>query len=189
MDIAAMLIWIVTAAAGVSLLAARRPARSSAEPAPAPAEGVPANAGAPAQGQAGASTQGQTPASTQGQAGVPPEAAAAYAAGAKVPPITRSRVTTQPGEHPLLEFMHPALGIVGLGCWIAFVFTRFRGFAWVALGVIVVTIAAGVTWYLINARAGEAGGRYPARRLLVHGSGAAVTFVLAIVTLLALAHG
>jgi hypothetical protein len=176
-----MLLWIVTAAAGVSLLAARRPARSSAEPAPAPAEGVPAAAGASAQGQAGASAQGQ--------AGVPPEAAAAYAAGAKVPPITRARVTTQRGEHPLLEFMHPALGIVGLGCWIAFVFTRFRGFAWVALGVIVMTIAAGVAWYLINARAGEAGGRYPARRLLVHGSGAAVTFVLAIVTVLALGHG
>ena len=180
LDIAAMLLWIVTAAAGVSLLAARRPVRDSTAPAPAPAEGVHAAAGA----------------SIQGQAGVPPEAAAAYAAGAKVPPIARTRVTTQPGEHPLLEFMHPALGIAGLGCWIAFVFTRFHGFAWIALGVAVVTIAAGVTWYVINARAstrastraGKGGGRYPARRLLVHGSGAAVTLVLAIVTVLAIGH-
>jgi len=101
------------------------------------------------------------------------------------------RVTTRPGEHPLLEFMHPALGIVGLGCWIAFVITRFRVFAWVALGVIVVTIAAGVIWYVVNARARKADGRHPARRtqrLLIHGSGAAVTFVLAIVTALIAYH-
>jgi hypothetical protein len=129
---------------------------------------------------------------------VPSAAAAAYAEGAKIP-ITHTRVTTRPGEHPLLEFMHPALGIVGLGGWIAFVITRFRVFAWVALGVIVVTIAAGVIWCVVNARAGRAGGRHPARRgrrhparrarrLLIHGSGAAVTFVLAIVTALIAYH-
>ena len=121
---------------------------------------------------------------------MPPAAAAAYAEGAKIP-ITHTRVTTRPGEHPLLEFMHPALGIVGLGCWIAFVITRFRVFAWAALGVIVVTIAAGVIWYVVNARARKAGGRHPARRarrLLIHGSGAAVTFVLAIVTALIAYH-
>ncbi len=142
---------------------------------------------------------------------MPPAAAAAYAAGAKVPPITHTRITTQPGEHPLLEFMHPALGVVGLGCWMAFVITRFSAFAWVALGVIVMTIAAGVSWYTASTRAAGAAGaaqggqakgpgtttgpgpgspaaRYPVRRVLVHGSGAAVTFVLAIVTALIAHH-
>jgi hypothetical protein len=173
LDIAALLLWIVTAAAGLPLLAARRPARGSGEPESAPAE-VPAAA------------------SSRSPAGVPPEAAAAYAAGAKVPPISQTRVATRPGEHPLLEFMHPALGIVGLGGWLAFVITRFRGFAWVALGVIVVTIAAGLTWYTISARARRAGGHDPARplarRLVIHGSGAAVTLVLAIVAALTAGH-
>ena len=181
-----MLLWIFTAAAGVSLLAARRPARGSRDSAPAPAKS-PVEAGAPAPAEAAAHAP---PASVPAAAGVPPAAAAAYAEGAKIP-ITHTRVTTRPGEHPLLEFMHPALGIVGLGCWIAFVITRFRVFAWVALGVIVVTIAAGVIWYVVNARARKAGGRHPARRarrLLIHGSGAAVTFVLAIVTALIAYH-
>ena len=166
---------------------------------------------------------------------MPQAAATAYAAGAAVPPITHTRITTRPGEHPLLEFMHPALGVAGLGCWIAFVITRFSVFAWAAFGVIIVTIAAGLTWYTVNARAaraarsgrepgvsrdgtGQPGAaergaaesgagadgaaepgagadgvraparRYPARRLLVHGSGAAVTFVLALVTALAAHH-
>ncbi len=184
MAIAAMLVWIFTAAAGVSLLAARRPARGSRDSAPAPAK-APVEAGAPAPAEAAAHAPASVPA-----AGVPPAAAAAYAQGAKIP-ITHTRVTTRPGEHPLLEFLHPALGIVGLGCWIAFVITRFRVFAWVALGVIVVTIAAGVIWCVVSARARKAGGRHPARparRLLIHGSGAAVTFVVAIVTALFAYH-
>ena len=214
-----MLLWMVTVAAGVYLLAAGRPARAPADPAPALA---------PAAETAGAAQAPGVPRT----AGVPQAAATAYAAGAAVPPITHTRITTRPGEHPLLEFMHPALGVAGLGCWIAFVITRFGVFAWVAFGVIIVTIAAGMTWYTVNARAaraersgreparrdgtgepdaaepgtgepgtaepgtGEPGTdgvrararRYPARRLLVHGSAAAVTFVLALVTALAAHH-
>ncbi len=86
-------------------------------------------------------------------AGVPAAATAAYASGAKVPPITHTRITTRPGEHPLLEFMHPALGTGGLACLIAFVITHTPGFAWASFGVVVATIAAGVTWYVVNARA------------------------------------
>ena len=217
-----MLLWMVTVAAGVYLLAAGRPARAPAGPAPTPRR-PPKPAGA-----AHAPGVPRT-------AGVPQAAATAYAAGAAVPPITHTRITTRPGEHPLLEFMHPALGVAGLGCWIAFVITRFSVFAWAAFGVIIVTIAAGLTWYTVNARAaraarsgrepgvsrdgtGQPGAaergaaepgagagraaepgagadgvraparRYPARRLLVHGSGAAVTFVLALVTALAAHH-
>jgi hypothetical protein len=170
LDIAAMLLWMVTAAAGVFLLAARRPARGAGDPAadPAPAE---------------------VPVAVRTPAGVPPAASAALAAGAKVPPISHTRITTQPGEHPLLEFMHPALGLVGLGCWIAFVITRFRQFAWIALGVIVVTIAAGMIWYAASARAARpARAHLPARRLAIHGASATVTLALAITTVLAAGH-
>ena len=145
-----MLLWMVTAAAGVSSWPrGGRPGSGApaADPAPDPAVRDPAPAEAPAA------------AAVRTLAGVPPAASAALAAGAKVPPISHTRITTQPGEHPLLEFMHPALGLAGLGCWIAFVITRFRPFAWIALGVIVVTIAAGMIWYAASARAARPAGR------------------------------
>jgi len=216
-----MLFWMFTVGAGLYLLVTGRPARGPVEGAAAP-----------------------EPAGVTRTAGVPVAATAAYASGAKVPPITHTRITTRPGEHPLLEFMHPALGATGLACLIAFVITRAPGFAWASFGVVVATIAAGVTWYAVNARAAtprayaqgarkaqgpaeahgarkaqgpaeahgarkaqgpaEAHGaerpnapgtgsgpparRYPSRRLLVHGSSAAVTLALVIVTALIAHH-
>jgi hypothetical protein len=238
-DIAAMLLWIVTAGAGVYLLAAR------------PATAGEATAGEAAAGEAAAEAvaPATVPPSRLAQYGIPQAAVDAMAAGARVPPITHTRITTQPGQHPLLEFMHPALGIIGLASWIAYVVTRYGTFAWVSFGVLLVTITAGLTWYTINSRharrssapaemletagapgtagvlvtpeaaeaheergssggavsgdagaagagAGDAGAgdsgakgrRYPPRRILVHGSGASLTLILAIITLLVSVH-
>jgi hypothetical protein len=168
-----MLVWIVTAGAGLYLLLAGRPVTPAD-----PAHGEPAEAPAPA----------TVPPSRPVQTGIPQAAADALAAGARVPPITHTRVSTPPGQHPLLEFMHPALGIIGLGCWLAYVATGFGTFAWVSFGVLVATIAAGLTWYTVNhrvaaARAGS-GRRFPPRRILVHGSAAGLTLILALITLL-----
>jgi len=231
-----MLLWIFTAGAGVFLLATR----PTAPVRPAPAE-----------------------------RGIPQAAVDAMAAGARVPPITHTRVAVQPGQHPLLEFMHPALGIIGLGSWIAFVATKYHTFAWVSFGVLLVTIAAGLTWFTVNRRqaaaraaatserletsaapgaagvlvtsvtaggvetsevsgagvrsgadvgaetnveaevgggskagvgseadalaavaaSGATGRRYPPRRVLIHGSGAGLTLILAVITLLVSVHG
>jgi hypothetical protein len=154
-----------TVAAGLYLLTAGKPARAP-------------------------SAEDARPQAEPAAAGVPAAAAAAYAAGTgKPPPITHTRITTRPDQHPLLEFMHPALGVIGLGCWIAFVVTRFGTFAWLAFGVIVVTIGAGLSWAASNAiaarrHAGTAQPHYPARLILLHGSAAAVTLALAIVTAL-----
>ena len=187
MDIAALLLWIVTAGAGFYLLASRprRPATSPAEE----------EAVAPA----------TVPAAPPAQTGIPQAAYDALMAGARVPPITHTRITTQPGQHPLLEFMHPALGIAGLACWLAYVETKFGAFAWASFGILIVTIAAGLTWYKVThrrARAakGEAGKgeaaeaekpkkrQLPPRRYLVHGTGAGLTLVLALITLLVSVH-
>ncbi|HWG14348.1 MAG TPA: hypothetical protein VG268_13835 [Streptosporangiaceae bacterium] len=212
MDIAALLLWIVTAGAGLYLLAAGRPV-TSAEPAAAPAAAEPAEAPAPA----------TVPASRPVQTGIPQAAAEALAAGARVPPITHTQVSTPPGQHPLLEFMHPALGLIGLACWMAYVATKFGTFAWVSFGVLVATIAGGLTWYTVNHRhaagssetsgmletsgapgasgvlvtsgasstkvsgtkvSGAGGHRYPPRRILIHGSAAGTTLILALITLL-----
>ncbi|HEY0717947.1 MAG TPA: hypothetical protein VGD68_10055 [Streptosporangiaceae bacterium] len=145
MDIAVLLLWILTASAGLYLLGAGRPATVTA---PSPAT----------------------------------------AAGARGPSAAPGQVSAPPGQHPLLEFLHPALGLIGLGGWIAYVVTRFGAFAWVSFGVLVVTIAAGLTWYAANRRAAAARTgphrRHPPRRILVHGAAAGTTLVLALITLL-----
>jgi hypothetical protein len=192
LDIAALFLWIFTAAAGLRLLAAGKPARGHAappaDPGTAPAATAPVPAGAAATSGPGASSGGRA------SAGVPAAAAAAYATGTgRPPPITHTRISAGPGEHPLLEFMHPALGIIGLGCWIAFVVTHFGAFAWVASGIVAVTIGAGLSWAASNARAarrrGSAPGpRFPGRLIAAHGAAAAVTLALAIVTALTAAR-
>lgn len=204
MDIAALLLWLVTAGAGLYLLVSGRPAHPDPDPGPDLSPGVQA-AEAPAPATVAASGPVQP--------GLPQATIDALAAGAKVPPITHTRVSTPPGQHPLLEFMHPALGLIGLGAWIAFVVTRFHAFAWIAFGVLLATIAAGLTWYTINARLAAAraanraagpdagadsgcgsgsgagvrapaGRRYPPRRILIHGGAASTTLILALITLL-----
>jgi hypothetical protein len=145
LDIAAMLLWMITAGAGLYLLVAGRPGRLAGPPA---ADGAAVTEAAEAE----AMTPVTVPASRPAQAGIPQAAAEALAAGARVPPITHTRIATQPGQHPLLEFMHPALGIVGLGIWIAYVATKFGTFAWVSFGILLATIAAGLTWYTVNRR-------------------------------------
>ena len=118
------------------------------------------------------------PASRPAQAGIPQAAAEALAAGARVPPITHTRIATQPGQHPLLEFMHPALGIIGLGCWIAYVATKFGTFAWVSFGILLATIAAGLTWYTVNRRHAAARSRRTSEVLETSGApGTAGVFV------------
>ena len=138
-----MLLWMITAGAGLYLLV------RAARPAPRPTRRGRSGHDGPGRGEL---TPVTVPASRPAQAGIPQAAAEALAAGARVPPITHTRIATQPGQHPLLEFMHPALGIVGLGIWIAYVATKFGTFAWVSFGVLLATIAAGLTWYTVNRR-------------------------------------
>ena len=184
MDIAALILWIFTAGAGIHLLITGRPDRTG----PDGAAVTPA------------------PARVRASAGVPAAAVEALASGARVPPITHTRVSTPPGQHPLLEFMHPALGVIGLGCWLAFTITHYATFAWVASGLVVATISAGLTWFAIRSRAhrpapgrpaparpggsadGSAARRLPPRRFLIHGGGAALTLILAVISALAAHH-
>ena len=159
MAIAALVVWVLTAALGVTLLLTRQAARPA--PVPEPASPVPAGA----------------PATRPGQP----------------PPIPRVRVHTPAGEHPLLEFSHPTLGLLGLGLWFIFVGTRYHPLAWVAFGIVVVTITAGLRWFIGHARstrraAAQPGGtpawRGIPRLAIVHGLAASTTFLLVLLTAL-----
>lgn len=99
---------------------------------------------------------------------------------------------------PLLEFIHPMLALLGLTFWIFFVMTGDRLFAWIAFGVVVATVLAGLSWVIITRRAarsrrdggaGGAGHSFPAHLVMIHGLAATCTFALVVISAATAAHG
>ena len=162
MAIATLVLWMLNAGVGVTLLRAGNAARRVAGPARA--------AAAPA----------RIPAIPLTEDGRPP----------RVPP---AKVVAPPGEHPLLEFSHPALALIGLGFWLAFTLVHYRTFAWISIGVLVVTVGAGLGWLARNgltARRRPASARaFPRRLIVLHGLAATALIALTLFTALSVAHG
>jgi hypothetical protein len=189
--IVTLVLWVVTAAAGVSLLstggAARRAARAGAR---ADAE---ANAESEAGWQAEAEAPQRTLAETAHAIATAPPKAPPRTADGKPPPVPRVRVLTPPGEHPLLEFSHPALAVAGLACWMMFVFVHYRPMAWIAFGILVVAVCLGLAWMTRNAQAlrehASAAWGFPPKLVLTHGLAAAVAIALTVLTALAASRG
>jgi UPF0716 family protein affecting phage T7 exclusion len=174
--IVALVLWVITAAAGVSLLntggAARRRAAEAARAPAAPAASAVA-----------------APAAT-----IPARPAAIpLTADGRPPPVPRPKVTTPPGEHPLLEFSHPALAITGSACWFMYVFVRYTPFAWISFGILMAAIGLGLTWLLRNAQAARrhasTAWRFPPQLAALHGGVAAIAITLSVLTALSASHG
>jgi len=162
--IAVLVLWLCTAAAGVTLLragTARR--RESATPPAAPAEPL--------------IRIGAVPLTADG----------------RPPPGPRAQVSTPPGEHPLLEFSHPALATTGVACWLMFTLVHYRPFAWISFSVLVATMLVGVGWYVRNRRASlleeHAGWTFPPRLIALHGAAAALSITLTVATALVASRG
>ncbi len=165
MAIAALVLWLCTAAAGVTLLRAGTTLRREKAPqAPAPAAESLVRIGA-------------VPLTAEG----------------KPPRGPHARVTNPAGEHPLLEFSHPALATVGVACWLMFTFVHYRPFAWISFAILVATLLVGISWYVRNRQAAlgeERGGwTFPPRLIALHGTAAALSITLTVVTALAASHG
>ena len=232
MAIAALVLWLLTAGAGVSLLrsgrASRGAAASPAEPAgvtadpvqPVDAAGDAARTAGPVGGPARTAGTVGGPARTAGTVGgaaqkagaaglvqthgapaapAPPAGPPArYAAvplteDGRPPPVPRAKVAAPPGEHPLLQFSHPALALIGSGFWLAFVLTHYRPLAWISFGVLVVTLGAGLSWLTANTlaarhRRGAARAFHP-RLIGLHGLAAATTLALTVLAALSAGHG
>ena len=109
------------------------------------------------------------------------------------PPVPRTRVATPPGEHPLLEFSHPALALTGLAFWFAFVLIHDRPLAWISFGVLVITVGAGLSWLAANAlavrRREHAARPFPPRLIVFHGLAATVALALTVLTAVSASHG
>ena len=125
----------------------------------------------------------------------PPTRAATAAVGSAA--LTRMLADEQPARprpkpegSPLLEFVHPALALLGLTFWIFYVMSGYRAFAWVAFGVVVATVAAGLGWEAFRRRTlrrrastpGSDGTSFPPHLIMLHGFAAACTFALVVIT-------
>jgi hypothetical protein len=167
--IVTLVLWAITAGAGVSLLAtggAARRRRLAADAARDPARPAPAPVRVPA-----------PPRTPEG----------------KPPPVPRVRVATGPGEHPLLEFSHPALAITGLAVWFMFTFVHYHPLAWISFAFLVATIGAGLAWLAGNRRAARHHPRsawtFPPRLIIFHGTAAAIAIALTVLTALTASRG
>ena len=184
MAIAALVLWVLTAAAGLVLFI------TGSGPGAAGGEQAPEHEAVPAPASAVTVPPAETPA-TRPVASL--RAPGPGARRAEPPPIPRVKVHAKPGEHPLLEFSHPALGLIGMGLWFVYVGTRHAPLAWASFGILVAAIAAGLSWLARNWLAARhdgsrAGAGFPPRLILLHGLAATATFALAVLTALAASH-
>jgi hypothetical protein len=207
MAIVVLVLWLFTAGAGFYLLVTSnlgraRPAATG--PATAPAAAAPATAPAtasvatPATQAAPSSVQA---AAVQAAPAAPPASKREMRRAARdrfdPPSLTAAKnAPVVPGPRSLLEFAHPASAIVGLGFWLGFTFVHYRALGWIAFGLVTATVCLGLTWYTANTRAargkdspeGEPAPSFRTRLVILHGSAAAVTFVLAALSALVLSR-
>ena len=185
MAIAALLLWLCTAAVGSYLLLTAIRSGNARSPAEEPAQ-EPAEEPTP--------VAAERPAS----AAVSAQAAAAPARPARdkdrwdPPSLQRAKSEPLPGLRDLAEFAHPALAITGLAFWVCYVLSRDRVFAVIGLGILLGAICAGLSWFAVNNRAARraaAGGRagsgaaplaFPSRLVALHAAGAVLTVLFAV---------
>jgi len=172
--IAALVLWLCTAAVGSYLLLigvrsanAKSPAQ---EPVAVAAERHAADGQAAASAQTPAAASAQTPAAVSAQtpaavSAQTPAAVSAQAAAAAParpardkdrwdpPSLQRAKSEPLPGLRDLAEFAHPALAITGFAFWLCYVLSRDRVFAVIGLGILLGAICAGLSWFTVNKRA------------------------------------
>ena len=167
MAIVVLVLWLAAAIAGVTLLRAGGAARRLA-----------------AREQAHAGSRASVPV----RIGAVP-----LTADGKPPPGPHVRVSRPAGDHALLEFCHPALGVTGIACWFMFVLVHYRPFAWIALGILVVTMAVGLGWLTASRRSADrqatAAWTFPPRLVVLHGLVVTLAIALTVLTAVSASHG
>jgi hypothetical protein len=185
--VAALLLWLCTAAVGGYLLVT---AAHSGNAEDEPGESVPVPA--------------ERTAATTGQAAVTaPDPASAGARKLSrddllfaPASLQRARSEPLPGVRDYAEFAHPALAMIGIAFWLGYVVSRERLFAMIGLGILLGAICAGLSLFIVNTRAAkraaaaeaESGAAAPGIRpltapplvLTLHGIGAALTLLFAL---------
>jgi len=167
--IVVLVLWLATAVAGITLLRAGGAARRATQSA------APAMQAVPAQALAG-TRMSAVPMTPEGGP----------------PPSPHVRVATPDGEHPLLEFSHPALAVTGIACWMMFTFVHYQPLAWISFSVLVVTLLLGLAWVARNlqavGRGASAAWPFPPRLALLHGAIGASSLLLSVLTAIVASH-
>jgi hypothetical protein len=216
MAIVVLVLWLFTAGVGVYLLvtsnlgrarpaataqAAEPPAASvtaAVQAAPvqaAPVQAAPAAQAAPVQAAPAQAAPAQ--AAPAAQAAAPPASKREMRRAARnrfdPPSLTAAKkAPVVPELRSLLEFAHPASGLIGFGFWLGYTFVHYRALGWIAFGLVTVTVCLGLTWFTANTRAArhrpadEPGPSFSTRLVVLHGGAATVTFALAFLSALVL---
>jgi hypothetical protein len=197
MAIAVLVLWLFTAGAGFYLLVTsslgrgRQPA-PAASPQPVPAEQPsPGPQPTTVTQPAPAAPAPAATAATAAQA-TPSRRAARRAARERWDPpslVAAKQAPILPSARSLVEFAHPAGGLIGLAFWLGFTLVHNRALGWIAFGLIAATACVGLGWFTANTRADPVGrGRsapsFAGRLVALHGSAAALTIALAALTAL-----
>jgi hypothetical protein len=140
--VAALLLWLCTAAVGGYLLVtAAHSGNTVAEPEEAEPVTVPSGRAGSAEADATATSAFGTRRPTRDDILFAPES------------LQRSRSETLPSLKDYAEFAHPALAMIGIGFWLGYVVSRDRLFAMIGLGILLGAICAGVSLFTVNTRA------------------------------------
>jgi hypothetical protein len=197
-----MVVWMLTAGIGIYLLAAGIAAQRRAA---GGAQEAAAGGARPDDGGAGPPPGGESSAPLAPGPDGGPVVGAGVLASITAPGGGAAAGSGGPGAgaegSPLLEFVHPLLALTGLMFWIFFVMTDDRPFAWIAFGVVVATVLAGLSWAVLPRwlarRAARRGGRepgdgleggFPAHLIMIHGLAAACTLTLVVIAAVTAAH-
>jgi hypothetical protein len=185
MAIVVLLLWMFTAGAGFYLLVTSSLGRARSAAASTPASGrTPAPVPSP---QRVAASAAAAPSGTLS----PREAKRAARERWDPPSLVAARqAPILPSGQALVEFAHPAVGIVGLGFWLGFTLVHNHALGWIAFGLAAVTACVGLGWFTANTRAARrAPGPAPSfagRLVALHGSAATLTVALAALAALVL---
>jgi len=192
MAIVVLVLWLFTAGAGLYLLLSSslgraRPAAPSSPPAPSP---QPASVTQPASVAQPAVPATAAPAAPATQA-TPSRRAARRAARERWDPpslVAARQAPILPSARSLVEFAHPAGGLIGLGFWLGFTLVHNQMLGWIAFGLVAATACVGLGWFTANARAARRADpdrpapSFAGRLVALHGTGAALTVALAALT-------
>jgi hypothetical protein len=172
MAIVVLVLWLLTAGAGFSVLITSNLKRDRAVPTAQLVSAAPVRA-----------------------APVP-----AAPANSAPPPASPQETQKKQGARALLEFAHPTFGIIGLAFWLGFSLVHNRVLGWIGFALAAATACAGLAWFAINVRAAKRHDRenrenrdpqepapsFRGRLVALHGAGATLTFVLAALSALVL---
>jgi hypothetical protein len=185
MAIVVLLLWMFTAGAGFYLLVTSSLGR--ARSAATPASARPAPSPSP---QRVAASAAAAPSGTLS----PREAKRAARERWDPPSLVAARqAPILPSGQALVEFAHPAVGIVGLGFWLGFTLVHNHALGWIAFGLAAVTACVGLGWFTANTRAARrapglvgSAPSFAGRLVALHGSAATLTVALAALAALVL---